>query len=355
MSEEKTHKPTAKKLQDARKRGEVPKSNDVPPALVFLAVVGTLYALSDFFVGRLQQLFKHFELSVKDPQLLGRWQLHLERAVTEWLVIVLPVLAAGLIAAVVAGLGQTRGLVSFELLKIKFEKLNPVENLKNMVSAKQFFDLLVKVLKITLLVAVIVRVLKDLVPALARSSYLPPQVLGSMMWHALFTMFGMACGVYLLIAAVDYGVQYFQFMKQQRMSFDDLKREYKDAEGDPHVKGQRRQMAAEMLEEAGQPRMAGSKVLVTNPTHFAVALGYEPGRMDVPCVLDKGSDEGALKLRQQARELGIPIFENVRLARDLYFSVPVGELIHDRMFEPVAEVLAWVARLDKSRAARTRP
>jgi type III secretion protein U len=160
-------------------------------------------------------------------------------------------------------------------------------------------------------------------------------------WYALTQMFAVAILLFLVLGPVDYGIQRWQFMKDQRMTKDEVRREFKEQEGDPHVKGERQQLARELANSDPTERVAGANAVIVNPTHYAVAISYQAGTSALPVVVAKGVDEAALRIRRCAELSGVPIFGNPPLARAL-FKVPTDNAIPEDLFEAVAAVLRWV-------------
>jgi type III secretion protein U len=155
--------------------------------------------------------------------------------------------------------------------------------------------------------------------------------------------------LFLVLGPVDYAIQRWQFMKEQRMSKDEVRREYKEQEGDPHVKGERQQLARELSQSDPAERVAGANAVIVNPTHYAVAISYHPGSSGLPVVVAKGVDEAALHIRRCAELSGVPIFGNPPLARAL-FKVQTDGTIPEELFEAVAAVLRWVEDMGGGRA-----
>jgi type III secretion protein U len=166
--------------------------------------------------------------------------------------------------------------------------------------------------------------------------------------HLLFVMFAAAAVFWVAISALDYGIQYFSFMREQRMSFEDIKREHKDMEGDPHVKAQRRALQQEMAQKAAARSVKGARALIANPTHVSVAIAFTSVETGLPYVLAKGLDAQALAMRAEAEQLGIPIFEDVPLARALHRKLELDAVITQEFYAPIARVIVWVQQLAES-------
>jgi type III secretion protein U len=342
---EKTEKASNKKLRDARKRGEVAKSKDVTSAAVFAALLAVLWIGAGYFMKAIEAVL---EIAIDAPAQVtaGRpWLLLLEQAVRDGSLIVLPVLVAALVAALLAGFAQVRGVFSVEPLQFKPERLNPAEGLKNLFSTRQLFELLKLIVKTAALGFALYVVVQGGFSAALRSVYAQPAAAGLIGWKLVLWLFSVAALVYAVVSVADFGLQVFEYLKRQRMSKEEVKRERRDMDGDPHVRARRRQILRELASGQGGAPLAKASVVLTNPTHVAVALWYERGLTELPVVIAKALDSEALELRRSARGLRVPIVENRPLARQLYAEVGLNETIEEAHFEAVAEVLRWVRGL----------
>ncbi|HEX6703328.1 MAG TPA: type III secretion system export apparatus subunit SctU [Albitalea sp.] len=341
MSDEKTEEPTDKKLDDAKKKGESPKSPDVNAAFGLLGITVCLSAGSSIAV---PHLFKLFEI-VCDRGVLVQtnhdMQALIYDIVKEGLLIVLPFLATSVMIGFIAGFAQVGVRVTFEPLTPKFDKLNPASGIKKIISVRSIIDFLKMVLKAAVLGTVAYVICKGLLPLLVGASMQTPEGVVSVAWEALMKLMGTAVVVFMIIGPGDFAIQKWLFVRDQRMSKDEVKREHKESEGDPQLKGQRKEIAKEMATEAPKSAVGGASVVVTNPTHYAVALKYVPGLTPLPVVVAKGTDQHALEIRAIAEELKVPIVANPPLARQLH-QVPVNAAIPEALFEAVAAVLRWV-------------
>jgi type III secretion protein U len=348
---EKTLKATPKKLRDARNKGQVPKSKEVIATAVLCALVLTGWAagsqIFDFTAGLFSLAFDFTDVQRDRTQLLAA----MERVGVYLALSLIALSALSLFAALVAGFMQTRGLVlSFDPIVPKFERLNPAENAKKLFSLKQVFELSRKLVVVGVFVVLLVWLYKTLLPAAAWMVYTPSGVPGQVA-RAMVLLFGSGTLVVLVAAAIDYGLQVYEFGRDQRMSLEEVRREHRDMEGDPFVKAQLRALRREMAQGRGRaaPQRKASVVL-TNPTHVAVAVYYEPGG-DPPRVIDKGLDAAALKIKEAARQAGVPVLEDPPLARRLYRAVAIDEVIDQDLFDAVAEVLVWAKKTSESNAS----
>jgi len=269
-----------------------------------------------------------------------------------WIVVPILLLAAG--AALAAGLMQSQGVMSADPLKIRFERMNPGEALKMLFSTRQLGVLIQLVLKVCLLTGVMIWTIHAFLGPFVMEIYGQTDNTGLTGMTALQVMFGGSAVVLLMLGTIDFVQQYFEYMKMNRMSKTERKREHKDLEGDPEFRAELRRQQRELLESPVQPGLASANVVVTNPTHFAVALYYEPGVVELPVVVAKGQDADALRMRREAGQHAIPVLESPPLARSLFRGVSIGEYIGDEHVEAVAEVFRWLQTL-KGKAADVRP
>jgi type III secretion protein U len=263
---------------------------------------------------------------------------------------IVPILGVSVAIGVVAAFAQVGPIVSFEAIEIKFDKLNPVEGLKKIFSVRSLIDFAKMVVKAVALGSVVWVMVKDMVPLLVGAAYLPPLGIGSIGWTAMLKLLGAAAIVFIVVGPVDFGIQKWLFVRDQKMSKDEVKREHKESEGDPQLKGKRKQLAQEMANSAPEKRVPGASVVVTNPTHYAVALRYEPGgEYPVPVVVAKGIDAEAMLIRGLAERHAVPIVGNPPLARALHL-MEIDSPVPENLFDSVAAVLRWVQVVKKMSA-----
>ena len=346
---EKTEMPTPKKLRDARNKGQVCTSKDVVSTAILVVLLATLgwmgVALMDDFGDFTRFVGQRVKVNgIADIQEAGKYAT---------LLICKYSFAFAVIAAVIgviANLVQIGFLFTLEPLKPDGKKLNPAEGAKKIFSMKNLFEFCKNCVKVTFLGYLIYKIILQSIPALLPLCYgtisdvfpVLKEVLKSL---AAYTAFG-----YIVIAVVDRLFQQKNFLKQMMMTKDEVKREYKEMEGSQEVKQAQREFRNEIL-NGPDPREATKKanVVVTNPTHLAVGIRYEVSEAPLPKVVVSGADMVAKIIRDTAIREGIPIMENVPLARALYAGVKVDEYIPVELATPVAEVLKWVKALDDAR------
>lgn len=345
MSEEKTEEATSHKLDDARKQGDVAVSKDLTEACSFIGMLLYLWLGSGFIVEHLHNMMQaalHVVAGLGRSGALGEG---IAAMLMSALWVVGPPALLAVVISVAVGMLQTRGVFSTEPLLPKFEKLNPAERIKQLLSTQHLGAFVLMLLKVVLLGGVIVWVFKSFIEPLISGVHASAANSANVSFAALGAAFAGAAMVYLALGLVDYLHQWFEHLKRNRMSKTEVKQEHKDQEGSPEMKGEQRAFMKELSSGPVNPGMAKAQVLVTNPTHFAVALYYEPGLVELPMVVAKGADAVALELRAQARHRTIPIMENPVLARSLHRSVDLGQYIGDEHMEAVAEVFRWLRTL----------
>jgi type III secretion protein U len=275
-------------------------------------------------------------------------------AATHWLILVLPVVAVAGLAAAGALVAQVGLQTSFKPLELKFDAINPASGLKRIFSLRSLIDLLKTVLKALLIGAVLVRTGMLLVPLMLGVVYQPVGGLADVAWGVLCKLFAVAGVLYAIVGMGDYAIQHWLFIRDHKMSKDEVKRENKDSEGDPHIKNERRRLGREFATAPPNESVANANVVVVNPTHYAVAVRYAPDEYPLPVVIAKGMDEAALQMRRDAQSAGVPIVGHPPVARALY-KVELDEPIPDELFEAVAAILRWVDSLALPREADTAP
>ncbi|WAJ30526.1 type III secretion system export apparatus subunit SctU [Antarcticirhabdus aurantiaca] len=342
-SGEKTELPTPKKERDAREKGQVAKSQDVVTTVSLLSVIAYVWVTWDATNARLTTLFDQVAaLAVGD----FRTNAMAGIAAASWdaVMIMAPILGVVVLSGVAANYFQIGALFSFESISPKLEKISPGAGFKRIFSMKQLVDLLKSIVKIVFLSVLLYLVVLDVIAPYVQSLDCGLPCIGDITVAALGQVLVYSALAFIVVALVDFVYQRHSHTKSLMMTKDEVKREYKESEGDPHIKGKRKQLAHELaMGDGGHAARKGTAVVV-NPTHFAVVIRYEPGETPLPLVTAKGRNMQAHYLRAQAEEAGVPIFRNPPLARGLFAEAELYEAIPDEFFDAVAEVLAWVAR-----------
>ncbi len=346
---EKTEMPTPKKLRDARQKGQVCSSKDVVSTAILLVTLAIIGAMAVALTDDVSELIRYIGLRIEENDVFS-----LREAGKMALIIVckysfLFVLVAAAVG-VIANLVQVGFLLSFEPIKPDLKKVNPAEGAKKIFCLKNLFEFAKNVVKVTFLSYLIYKIVLKSVPALLPMCYgtlddIFPCLKEMLKSLACYTVFG-----YVVIAVVDRLFQQRNFTKQMMMTKDEVKREYKEMEGSQEIKQAQRQFRNEILQ--GEPPAKAVKkadVVVTNPTHYAVGIRYHADEAPLPKVVCAGVDAEAKAIREAAVREGIPLMENVDLARALYAQVKVEEFIPVELVEPVAEVLKLVKAMNDAK------
>ncbi len=352
MGGEKTEPATQKKLEDARKEGQVAKSREIANGLGLLS----LFLVLKIWVGhmgiQLMEIFPGFYDRIPDTVTFwnGRMPEESVKAVftlmlMEVMVIVAPILIIGVMVAFVSDIVQVKWKPTLKPLMPKFSKLNPLKGFKKIFSVNAVVELIKSLAKIGLIVYICYTYLKD--------KWI---ILLNLYDMSLMQAIGLAAetvtdlgirisAVYMIIALADYIYQRVKFSNDMKMTKQEIKDEYKQQEGDPQIKGQIRQKMREASRRRMMQDLPQADVVITNPTHYAVAIKYDPEVADAPLVIAKGEDYMAAKIKEAAKEHKIEIVENKPLARMLYANVDIGQAVPPELYQAVAEVLAFVYHL----------
>lgn len=353
---DKTEEPTDHKLNEARKKGQIFKSQEIISTAMLLATAGILIIIGGWMFGEILDftrdtwgdLVANSDLQGRDSTLDLLWY------TVRFMKILAPLLAAAFLMAVLANIAQIKFLFSTEPLNPKLSKINPMQGFKRIFSVKSLMELAKQIAKLTIIGWICYKAVKAALPSLINlieTDLTATVTLTRSICVEIVKKVFVGC---IVIAAVDYIFQKKQFMKEMKMSMQELKDEYKDTEGNPQVKGKIRQL----MRQAAQGRMmegaAGANAVVTNPTHLAVALKYEQGKDEAPMVVAKGENLVAVQIKIIAEDNDVPIVENVELARAIFSACEVGQLIPTELYKGVAEVLAYIYKLKRRRQMRRR-
>ncbi|MCR4691088.1 MAG: flagellar biosynthesis protein FlhB [Lachnospiraceae bacterium] len=346
---EKTEEATSKKLDDARKEGQVAKSKEVQNAVTLIGMFLTLKFAVGFlgtsFLATFQGVYNRIpEMQglTGDHIKLNTMHLLLRSMMLRALLLMAPFLATGLILSFLSDFVQIPWKVTSKPLAPKLSKLNPLNGFKRIFSMRSVVELLKSILKIGLILYLAYRTLKDQ----AEFIYLLFQM---SLWEGIAAAGDLAISlglrisfVYILVAALDFAYQRYKFKDDMKMTKQEVKDEYKDSEGDPQVKGQQKQRMREASRRRMMQDVPKADVVITNPTHYAVAIRYDTDIAPSPTVLAKGADYVAARIKEVAKENKVEIVENKPLARMLYANVEIGEEVPQELYESVAQVLAYV-------------
>ncbi len=346
MSGEKTEQPTPKRLRDARKKGQVAMSKEVVSTALLIAIFSLFMFGWRWMFDRLKEMLAlpsgYYEIPFPDAlqEVLGG-------VATTSTILLLPFLGLVVIVGIAANYVQIGALFSFEPVKPQFSKLDPVQKLKQMFSMKNFMEFVKSIVKIVFLGILLYFVIRDAIPALMHAPYGGVAGVVALLTMTMYQVALYTIAAYVIIAFADYVFQKKQHIKGLMMSKDEVKQEYKEMEGDPTIKSKRKQLHQELAMGDAVGKVKKSTVLVTNPTHYAIAIYYEKDETRLPIVLAKGEGALAKRMIAAAHEEGIPIMRNVPLAHDLFDHATVEKYIPSDLIESVAEVLRWVQQLER--------
>lgn len=345
---EKTEKATPKKRQDTRKKGQVAKSQDVNTAIILFSVFLFLSFsgpyLKNIVLSIYKVVFQEFLLLELTEQNL---QTIIMTLLKELVLFLGPIMIVAMVAAIAANYLQVGFLFSTEAIQFKLEKIDPVKGFKRIFSLRAIVELFKSILKICFIGAAAFTViwlrLDEILVLSQKTIGAAIATLGS-----LTVQMGLAASIALLFLAVlDYLYQKYDFEKNIRMSKQDIKDEYKNIEGDPLIKSKIKQQQREMAMRRMMQEIPEADVVITNPTHFAIALKYDETISDAPIVVAKGVDFLAQKIKKIAKENDVITVENRPLARALYYQTEIGQNVPDEFFKAIAEILAYVYRIKR--------
>jgi type III secretion protein U len=347
---EKTEQSTPKRLRDARQKGQVARSKEIAGTLGLAILFAYVLVRSD----ALQQSFIELILVTANAAALP-FDLALSQVGDATLKLlmeaVVPIIAIAVLAAILGNVVQVGVLFAGEAVKPSLNKLNPASALKKIVSPKNLLDFGKNILKVTLLGLIIFIVVRDGIGDLVAAGPCGLPCSLPVFTHLVTHIIIFSMAIFIVAAAVDYALERWQYIKGLMMTKDEVKREYKEMEGDPHIKGRRRQLQRELLTSDTVQATRRASAVVTNPTHLAVALRYDRDEAPLPVVLAKGENLVARQILDVAEKHEVPVMQNVDLARALYDRAEIDQLIPADLIEPVAEVLRWVRRLAQERGA----
>jgi flagellar biosynthetic protein FlhB len=350
QSGERTEKATPKRREDARKKGQIARGPDLPGALAFLGALIALKILGGELFSKSGYYIQETARKVAELKPLTDTDLHIMVIDAGKLLAVLslPVMLICFTAVLAGNFAQGGLSFSGEALLPKADKFNPAKNIKRIFGLDSVVNLIKSLVKLTVIGVLAYGVLGPVIEKAPSFIHLPLPLVAVSLGETLYNL-AFRCGMALLIlAAADYGYSWYKHEKSLRMSKQDIRDEYKSQEGDPNMKGQRRRAARALIQKRSLAEVPTASVIITNPTHFAIALRYDRERDAAPVVVAKGADNIAAIIRKIAGENDIPLVENPPLARALYKTVEPNQIIPVEFFGAVAEILAFVFRREQS-------
>ncbi len=346
---EKTEEPTPKKIEDAKKEGNVPRSMDVNSFITLTAAIIAAIFMFSFISQRLQKLYIYYVSFIGE-------EINKESVVSlaittfkEMGIMILPIALSAAIGGIISALMQFGFIFTTKPLIPNLGKINPIKGLKNLFSLKKLIEGIKIVLKVTIVLTVafifLISFSKEM-PTVVFLNYLK-----QLIWlrDKAIILIGVMLLILAILALIDLLLVRFQYFKSLRMSKQEIKDEFKQMEGDPQIKARIKKLQMELAKKRMMQNVPSADVVVTNPTHYAVALRYDKNKERAPRVIAKGINYLALRIKEIALENGVQIVENPSLARELYKSCEIDEEIPQKLYQAVAEVLAYVYRISKKR------
>ncbi|MCE5264236.1 MAG: flagellar biosynthesis protein FlhB [Deltaproteobacteria bacterium] len=348
--QERTEQATSKRRQDAREKGQVAKSRELASVAVLGACLVYFYFNASDLAARLMALMRtSFRSSGQTTVSTDTIQPLLTDLLYQTFALLAPFLLVAVIAGLMINILQVGILFSAEAITPKYSKIDPFKGLQRLFSMRSFVELIKSILKMAVIGFVAYLTISG-----ESSKLLPLMDLGardilSYLGKISFKILLSTCCVLIILAILDYGYQKWEHEKSLKMSMKEIKDENKETEGDPLIKGRIKKLQREMARRRMMAAVPKADVVITNPTHYAVAIRYEPETMNAPCVVAKGADFLAQKIKEVARNSGVPIVENKLVAQVLYKVTPVEHAIPENLYKAIAEILAQIYSLRQKR------
>ncbi len=348
FSEEKTEKATPKRRREAREKGQVLQSKEINSAIIIIVSFLCLKIFGGYMLNHLLSFSNSFykEYFLKSD-LFNTGDIHILmlRMISVIVIIVGPLTAILLIFGVASSYMQVGFLFTTKSLEFKLSRLNPIEGFKRVISKRSLVELIKSIFKIFVIGYLVFNYAIKEVYNIFRLLELNTENIVAYIGNVVFNV-GIRSGIALFILAIfDYGYQWWDFEKNLKMSKQEIKEEYKQTEGNPQIKSKIKEKQRQMSMRRMMQDVPKADVIITNPTHYAIALKYDKEMYDAPYILAKGADLIAKNIKDTAKKHGIPTVENKPLAQTLYNTVEIGQIIPEDLFQAVAEVLAYVYSL----------
>lgn len=354
--EDKQFEASQQKLRKARKEGQVVKSKDFSTAISLIVMFMVIYALGPFIWQQIAGLFSNLYEQIPNARFeeIGiRYLLFVTLIPT--LLIIVPIICLSALVSIIGDLIQVGPLFTMTPLMPKPDKLNPTKYFKNLMNPKTLFELVKNIAKVVILGLIGWMVYMEHFPAILGLAVVENEFATLVAFGKLITDFILKAGIaFLVIAAMDYGVTKWKFMQDQKMSFKEVKDEYKNSEGDPHVKAALRQKRQQLLRKAMKDSVPDADFVVTNPIHVACAIKYDAQTMESPTLTAKGAELFAKEIKEIAMANDVPVIENPPVARALYRLVEVNHQIPPDLYKAVAEILIFVYNSKKQKHEKMR-
>ncbi|MDG2264644.1 MAG: flagellar biosynthesis protein FlhB [Candidatus Marinamargulisbacteria bacterium] len=354
-SSEKTEEPTPHKLREARKKGQIAKGKDLTGAVGMLAVFFILQGVSLQMWSQIMELTQTLFSTIGQPFSLDLAYTSMATLMWSFLQLMTPLFAGIIVVILVLEILQTQALIYWGAILPDIKKLDPIAGTKKFFSLKQYVETLKSIAKILMISFLIYNVVKSYLPYFFISGQMPAMqvmILVGMLVMRMVIQIGI---FYLIIAILDYMYQQYEYTKSLRMSKKEIQNEYKQLEGDPMIKQRQRDQQRQLAQSRQMGAVPGADVVVTNPTHIAIAIRYDSETMQSPMIVARGRQLLAQAIRQVADSHYIPIIQNPLLARKLYKQSVAGQFVPPEYYQAVAEILAFVYNLKRKRRQRLAP
>jgi flagellar biosynthetic protein FlhB len=345
--QEKTEDATSKKLEESRNKGSVPKSQEVNTTVVFMSAIGILYVYGSSVKAQFSFIMKHVFSNIHTINITYEYAItQLPKAVLLTFSIMGPILFVIMIGGLIANYSQVGFLFTTKPLEPKLSKINPISGFKKVMFSKKSLEELIKnFMKLFVVGYVSYSTVMGRVDEFPGLIYLSIEQLFEYMFDVVIELSIKVVLAYIVIAVLDAWFQKWNHMEEQKMTKKEVTDETKSSDGNPEIKGKIKHLQKQMAMNRMMGDVPDADVVVTNPTHFAVALKYDSKTMAAPTIVAKGQDLVAQKIKHLAKEHNITIVENVDLARALFKTANVGDVVPEDLFQAVAEILAFVYRL----------
>lgn len=340
--DEKTEEPTSKKIEDARKDGNVPKSQEVGSFVTLIIALTVLIFIFSFMYDRISGLYRYYQSFIgKEITRNVVMNIGIE-SLKEILFMVLPIAVSVAFAGVIAAVMQFGFIFTTKSITPDLKKLDPIKGLKNLISMKKLIEAIKNITKVSAVFGVAFYYLLQFTDETPKTVFF--SIKDQILWleEKMLILIAIMLALFFILSMADLVITRYQYFKGLKMSKQEVKDEYKQMEGDPQVKGRIRSMQREMAQKRMMQEVPQADVVITNPTHYAVALRYDTKKEKAPVILAKGINHLALKIKEIARNHQVQIVENPPLARDLYKSCELNEMVPERLYTAIAEVLAFV-------------
>ncbi|MBN8554893.1 MAG: flagellar biosynthesis protein FlhB [Deltaproteobacteria bacterium] len=353
---DKTEDATASRLEEARERGDVPQSREFGSFMVFLGFTITAYFFAKFFLSHVLKLFdRYFDFKSMQLETSQDFMVLSAAILKDILVLCSPILIGTVVFGIAASLGQFGFLFTTEKISPSFEKIDPIKGFAKIFSKETVVEFIKSFLKLTLVSFVLYLVLKGEIKHLTQLGIEP---MSNIFLYFIQLIMKVIFSILIFLAILglsDLAYSKWSYAQKMKMSLQEIKDESKQKDGDPFVKSRIRQLQRDRVRKMMMKEVPTADVIVTNPTHVAVALRYQRGVMRAPVVVAKGAGVIAVRIKEIAAKAGVPIVEKKTLARYLYRNIEINEVIPESLYTAVAEVLAYVYKIKKQFTAMIQP